>query len=365
MSISTSLPTPMLESDLETAAQFMYASQIQQATNRFVFLDWPNESAQLALYNASIRHMFEDPANEMYKITADSGEMIASLILSRKVPANGNQASAPSVNQRPIDTSAMNPAVRPAMRSALMSVQKPMEGDDHLVLSSIFVKQDIRTKGLGTQLVKLAKERAAAEGVPLFLSSVPSASDFYRKLGFKDTNYADIDLSLVVIGASVGGALGVMVGIRNNQASSAVFSTEASSSDPSATGSPSSSAITTSGTTSIITTTPDLAQTTDGSPASNMTSYAPLSPIDSNPTNQVYTKYCGFDTDGNTLMGAYVQNFDLCVNLCNNWNYFQSDSSTKCTSLAFLPGGSPPNNCWAKTGTKLVAVTGNDAALRS
>ncbi|KAK9415029.1 putative N-acetyltransferase domain-containing protein [Seiridium unicorne] len=113
MSISTSLLTPILESDLETAAQFMYASQIQQATNRFVFLDWPNESAQLALYNASIRQMFEDPANEMYKITADSG-------------------SAPSVNQKPIDTSAMNPAVRPTMRSALMSVQKPMEGVDHL-----------------------------------------------------------------------------------------------------------------------------------------------------------------------------------------------------------------------------------------
>ncbi|KAK6074265.1 hypothetical protein SCUP234_08315 [Seiridium cupressi] len=128
MSISTSLPTPILESDLETAAQFMYASQIQQATNRFVFLNWPNESAQVALYNASIRQMFEDPANEMYKITADSGEMIASL----KVHANGNQASAPLVNQKPIDTSAMNPAVRPTMRSALMSVQKPMEGVDHL-----------------------------------------------------------------------------------------------------------------------------------------------------------------------------------------------------------------------------------------
>ncbi|KAM0817894.1 putative Filament-forming protein (Tpr p270) protein [Seiridium cardinale] len=181
-------------------------------------------------------------------------------------------------------------------------------------------------------------------------------------------------VGLVVIGASVGGALGGMVGIRNNQASSAptfsasstrAFSTEASSNDPSLTGSPSSSAITTSGTTSTPTTTPDLAQTTDGCPASNRTTYAALNPTDSNPTDQVYTKYCGFDTDGNTLMGAYMQNFDLCVNLCNNWTYFQSDSSTKCTSLAFLPVGSPPNNCWAKTGTKLMAIPGNDAALLS
>jgi len=47
---------------------------------------------------------------------------------------------------------------------------------------------------MGTQLVKLCKERAAIEGLPLFLCSVPSAADFYRKLGFKDTKHVDIDL---------------------------------------------------------------------------------------------------------------------------------------------------------------------------
>jgi GNAT superfamily N-acetyltransferase len=207
----------MLESDLATAARFLYASQIQQATNRFLFLDWPNEMAQMALYDASMRQMFEDPSNEMYKITADSGEMIASLILSRKTPSTDEAMVAPAREQKPIDTSAMSPDVRPVMRSAISAVQATMKGIDHLgkcldavlylcffwsssgdfgepVLSTIFVRPDARIKGLGMQLVKLCKDRATAEGLPLFLTSVPSATGFYRKLGFKDTKHVDIDL---------------------------------------------------------------------------------------------------------------------------------------------------------------------------
>lgn len=43
--------------------------------------------------------------------------------------------------------------------------------------------------------MKLCLERSAAASVPLFLTSVPSAYSFYRKLGFMDTVYVDIDLA--------------------------------------------------------------------------------------------------------------------------------------------------------------------------
>lgn len=121
----------MLETDLTTAAGFMYESQIQQATNRFMYLNWPNESAQITLYEASMRQMFQDQSSEMYKITNDAGEMIANMILTRKTHSKEEPTTAPA-NQTPIDLTALNPAVRPVMRNALIGVQQSMEGIDHI-----------------------------------------------------------------------------------------------------------------------------------------------------------------------------------------------------------------------------------------
>lgn len=187
----------MLESDLPTAAQFMYTSQLQQATNRFVFLDWPNEPAQLALYEAIMRMYFQDPdKNTMYKVTdTKTGEMIASLILTRNVtPAHQqeNQHQEPAIQ---LPTTGMNPAVRPTTRKAMMEVQEYMKGVDHIAISTIFVKPEYRNKNIGAMLVREGMKQAAAVGLPLFLCSVPSAVGFYRKLGFKDTSHADIDLA--------------------------------------------------------------------------------------------------------------------------------------------------------------------------
>lgn len=122
----------MLESDLPTAARFMFESQMQQATNRFLFLDWPNEPAQMALYETSMRQTFQDPHNEMYKINNDSGVMIASLILNRKICSKAADIITPTSQQQPINITTMNPVVRPIMRSALLSVQQSMEGIDHI-----------------------------------------------------------------------------------------------------------------------------------------------------------------------------------------------------------------------------------------
>ena len=158
----------MLESDLVIAARLMYESQ---ATNRLLFLDWPNEPAQMALYNTSMQQMFRDPTTEMYKISDESGNMIASLILNRKTPSKEKYVvAAPVAEKKSTGPTGINPDVRIVMRRALMGVQEPMEGIDHLgdylnpvplaclsedlsddfydlVLSSIFVKVGSRTKG--------------------------------------------------------------------------------------------------------------------------------------------------------------------------------------------------------------------------
>lgn len=88
-----------------------------------------------------------------------------------------------------------------------------------------------------------------------------------------------------------------------------------------------------------------------------------LSLASDNLRGQPFTRYCGLDTNGRSLMSAYVPNFELCVDLCQNLNDYQAGSGTQCTSANYLPAGTPPGNCWAKTGTQLIATAGNDAAL--
>lgn len=131
--------SPMLESDLVTAARFMYYSQLQQATNRFLFLDWPNEAAQIELYNTSMRDMFQDNMQEMYKVNNDSGEMIASLILTRKTPKI--QEATPKNQQRQkMPIRGVNLAVHPKLGHAMMSVLQPMQQIDHLgIFINIFI----------------------------------------------------------------------------------------------------------------------------------------------------------------------------------------------------------------------------------
>lgn len=69
------------------------------------------------------------------------------------------------------------------------------KGLDHLATSTIFVKPEYRDKNIGAMLIREGIKQAAALGLSLFLCSVPSAVDFYQKLGFQDTRHADIDLA--------------------------------------------------------------------------------------------------------------------------------------------------------------------------
>jgi predicted N-acetyltransferase YhbS len=62
-------------------------------------------------------------------------------------------------------------------------------------LQIVAVKDTLRGQGVGTGLVKFCLEKSRAAGVPLCLYSVPRAKDFYLRLGFKETSYAEIDLS--------------------------------------------------------------------------------------------------------------------------------------------------------------------------
>ncbi|KAF4632391.1 hypothetical protein G7Y89_g5744 [Cudoniella acicularis] len=184
--------TPIIASDLLTLANFIFLSNFAQATNRFLFLDWPNEAAQTALFLSGLEKSSQDSDQQMWKVVdEESGAMIASLILTRKRPIDNSSERG---KQKPAVPEGVNGEFLAVMRQALEVVQKDMEGIDYLVLSSIFVDLTFRERGLGSKLVNLSLQKAAEGSLSLFLSSVPSATGFYRKLGFANTVHTDVDL---------------------------------------------------------------------------------------------------------------------------------------------------------------------------
>ncbi|MCJ1388894.1 hypothetical protein MMC18_001745 [Xylographa bjoerkii] len=190
---------PLLAADLPTIAQFMFASQLPQPPNQFLFLHWPDEPAQTALYSTGLEAAFTDPHTAMYKATdARSGALVAHLILTRKPSAAPAPAHAdplpPAAAAAAAPPAGVNPAFHAVLTRLLATVQAGMQGVDHLVLSSIFVEPASRNRGLGARLVRFATEEAARAGVPLFLASVPSARGFYVKQGFEERRAADVDL---------------------------------------------------------------------------------------------------------------------------------------------------------------------------
>ncbi|WP_209003994.1 GNAT family N-acetyltransferase [Labrenzia sp. CE80] len=66
---------------------------------------------------------------------------------------------------------------------------------DHLYLDHLYVLPDIQGKGIGTQVVRYAQEKAASAKLPLRLVALKGsvANDFYTRHGFKLKGSADFD----------------------------------------------------------------------------------------------------------------------------------------------------------------------------
>ncbi|KAK4499889.1 hypothetical protein PRZ48_008075 [Zasmidium cellare] len=147
-------------------------------------------------------------------------------------------------------------------------------------------------------------------------------------------------LGLVVIGASVGGAVGGSAAMKSHDSSSA--------SNPSSTAAnPTSSASSSTPSASGIAIT--------GCPGSNGTTYTPAGYT--GPTNPgTYTQVCGGDNSKpqwvqsyGQLMSAFVPSLKDCIDLCSYWNLLRAaNDSTPCTVAALIPNGQPPYNCWIR-----------------
>jgi hypothetical protein len=110
----------------------MFYSNMAQATNRFLFLDWPNETAQISLYLSAAEQNFTSPHVEMYKaIDNISGQMIAHLILTRKLPREADATLEASSEAHCIPVG-LNVEFQTNLRRTLAGLQKDMAEIDHL-----------------------------------------------------------------------------------------------------------------------------------------------------------------------------------------------------------------------------------------
>jgi GNAT superfamily N-acetyltransferase len=203
---------PVSSPDLPTLAQFLQESKLSLTINRLLFKDWPNETAQQAVYTHAVETGFQNPAVESFKVVDDeAGLIVGHLVLSRKRPAGTEAPSSEKGKGSPVPDG-VDGEVFAAVEAAIAAIDTAKDVD-HLgefaprnrlasdlakpckVLTHLFVKPAYRRRGIGSRLVRLGVEKAGEAGVPLTAFAEPGARDFFLHCGFEDVESADIDLA--------------------------------------------------------------------------------------------------------------------------------------------------------------------------
>lgn len=198
MSVPNHSILPVTEADIPTIAGFLQASKLQLAINRFLFKDWPNDSAQLAQYTGAVEGGHKDPLVTTLKAVDNrSGEIVGHLGVSRR-NSKGGDAETPAAGETDGEQKIPEffvPEVLSTVARTVRELDRDMEGIEHIQIKYIYVKPSSRKQGIGAQLVRLALNEAKAAGVPLAVLSEPASHDFFLKQGLKDIKHVDIDLS--------------------------------------------------------------------------------------------------------------------------------------------------------------------------
>jgi hypothetical protein len=168
-----------------------------------------------------------------------------------------------------------------------------------------------------------------------------------------------IVLAIVVIGASVGGAVGGRKALEgHSQNEGPRIATTTLSTATSATGF----------TTTSATLTPAPTPTTD-CPRSNNTTYrSKFLSGDNGPVGSsaqlVFTKSCDARYSSGFIAQSYVYSFDDCIELCASLNFWANNGD--CIGASYEAEGSPPGNCWAhRRGADLMSTGDKNMAFLS
>ncbi|KAI1416419.1 hypothetical protein F5Y13DRAFT_186038 [Hypoxylon sp. FL1857] len=190
-SISNYGVLPAVEADIPILTDFLQASKLQLAINRFLFRDWPAEAAQRANYGAAIESGLKNPQTTSLKVVHDdSGKIVAHLYLTRRSASSGGERrhGAEKASDKG-DQSRVPDTLVPAVYEAVMEA---MSGYSQIYKAT--TSPASRGKGIGTYPVQYCRDRAQLEGLPLTISAEPNHHDFFLRRGFRDAKHVDIDL---------------------------------------------------------------------------------------------------------------------------------------------------------------------------
>lgn len=184
-------------SDVPVLAQYLTASKLQLAINRFIFKDWPNEPKQLEHYTSQIESAHDDPQTSSYKIVDDrSGYIVAHLVVTKQgAMVAGGQSALKADAESPTIPDYIVPEAFLTVMKAAQEVDAAVEDVDRLQLTWLYVRAESRRQGIGSQLVAFALEQAQSQSLPLVTAAEPQAYAFMKKQGFTDTKHVDIDLA--------------------------------------------------------------------------------------------------------------------------------------------------------------------------
>ncbi|KAI2628658.1 hypothetical protein GGR54DRAFT_588213 [Hypoxylon sp. NC1633] len=197
---------PATEADITTLTDFLVASKLQLAINRFLFKDWPATDAQRANYKTHVESGIKNPRTTSLKVVHDgSGKIVAYLYLtkcSKSTDVDARPEAGPADNQgaaspRPSRSSvpdALVPSVVKAMTDAMKELEPDIVGGEYFEITHIYVDPMSRKQGIGTALTQLCHDQAQAEDLPLTICAEPNHHDFFSRRGFGDVEHVDIDL---------------------------------------------------------------------------------------------------------------------------------------------------------------------------
>jgi GNAT superfamily N-acetyltransferase len=209
MSTNASSIHPVTSEDLPTLIQFLHESKLALTINRLLWKDWPNDICQRPQYINAIESSFKSESCEVFKAVDESGAIVGHLVLTLRQPATSEvKAAVEKGDGKPKIPNGINEVVLAEVAKFAAEVET-LKDVEHLgdffpptylgrfakfciELTHIFVKHSHRRRGIGSQFVKLATEKAEKAGIPLSLGSEPQAHEFFLAQGFKDTKHVDI-----------------------------------------------------------------------------------------------------------------------------------------------------------------------------
>ncbi|KAK6523260.1 hypothetical protein TWF694_006149 [Orbilia ellipsospora] len=133
-------------------------------------------------------------------------------------------------------------------------------------------------------------------------------------------------VSVVVIGATVGGSIGGTIAVRNKSCRTANISSVSTLPTQTVT---------------QIQRLPSSSPIPANCPTVNGTVYNSLYTNG----NQTFQMFCGKSNPGTVLASGFFYTFEDCIELCSSFNYW--NNAGKCISVDYIVSDTRPTNCWA------------------